>query len=166
MRLSLVLTMGDCYIEDLTWVLMFYWFYETSWGKEIKSEFCRALYLFPNMFDKFNYTGAQMLDSIYHMTLRLLKNHIFGVKTSRFSLILSNVIIDIITLTENLSTTSGLLILLHGIISRRDFMWWTDLFVLGKRRHELEFWSGRIPVCSTSLRIFCPCRWLRYDCCQ
>ena len=25
-----------------------------------------------------------MLDSIYHMTLKLLKNHIFSVKTSRF----------------------------------------------------------------------------------
>ena len=26
------------------------------------------------MFNKFNKTGAQMLDSIYHMTLRLIKN--------------------------------------------------------------------------------------------
>ena len=34
------------YIEDLTWVLMFYWIYWTSWGKEIKSEACRAFYLF------------------------------------------------------------------------------------------------------------------------
>ena len=25
-----------------------------------------------------------MLDSVYHMTLKLLKNHIFGVKMSRF----------------------------------------------------------------------------------
>ena len=38
-----------------------------------------------NEFNKFNNTGAQMLDSIYHMTLKLVKNHIFGVKTSRFS---------------------------------------------------------------------------------
>ena len=42
----------------------------------------------------------------------------FDVKTSRFSLILRNVIMDIITFTENLSTTSGLSILLHGIISQ------------------------------------------------
>ena len=28
--------------------------------------------------NKFNYTGAQMFDSIYHMTLKLIKNHIFG----------------------------------------------------------------------------------------
>ena len=30
------------------------------------------LSLFRSDFDKFNNTGAQMLDSIYHMTLRLL----------------------------------------------------------------------------------------------
>ena len=39
------------------------------------------LSLFPNEFNKFNNTGARMLDFIYHMTLKLLKNHIFGVKT-------------------------------------------------------------------------------------
>ena len=38
------------------------------------------LYLFPNEFDKFNNTGAGMLDSIYHMTLRLLWNFISAVK--------------------------------------------------------------------------------------
>ena len=31
------------------------------------------LYLFRNDFNKFNNTGAQMLDSIYHMTLKYLK---------------------------------------------------------------------------------------------
>ena len=30
------------------------------------------LYLFRNEFDKFNNTRTRMLDSIYHMTLRLL----------------------------------------------------------------------------------------------
>ena len=35
---------------------------------------CEACY----NFNKFSITGAQMLDSIYHMTLKLLKNHIFG----------------------------------------------------------------------------------------
>ena len=43
-----------------------------------------------------------MLDSIYHMTLKILKNCIFGVKPSRFSLILRNVIMGVITLPENL----------------------------------------------------------------
>ena len=42
------------------------------------------LSLFPNKFDKLNNTGAGMLDSIYHMTLKLLKSPIFGVETSRF----------------------------------------------------------------------------------
>ena len=39
------------------------------------------LSLFRNELDKFNNTGARMLDSIYHMTLRSLWNLIFGVKT-------------------------------------------------------------------------------------
>ena len=30
------------------------------------------LSLFRNKFDKFNNTGARMLDSVYHMTLKLL----------------------------------------------------------------------------------------------
>ena len=38
--------------------------------------------LFRNEFNKFNNTGARMLDSIYHITLKLIKNHIFGMKTS------------------------------------------------------------------------------------
>ena len=50
------------------------------------------LSLFRNKFNRFNNTGAQMLDSIYQMTLKLLKNHIFGVKTSRFCHLLRNVI--------------------------------------------------------------------------
>ena len=31
-----------------------------SWGKVIKCEACRAFYHFPNEFNKFNNTGAQM----------------------------------------------------------------------------------------------------------
>ena len=37
----------------------------------------RILSLFRNSFNKFNITGAQMLDSIYHMTIKLLFNHFF-----------------------------------------------------------------------------------------
>ena len=37
--------------------------------------------LFLNEFNKFNNTRARMLDSIYHMTLRLLLNLISAVKT-------------------------------------------------------------------------------------
>ena len=43
-----------------------------------------------------------MVDSIYHMTLEVLNNHIFGVKTSRFCHLLRNDIMDIITLHTNL----------------------------------------------------------------
>ena len=31
-----------------------------------------VLLLFRNKFNKFNYTGTRMLESIYHMTLKLL----------------------------------------------------------------------------------------------
>ena len=35
------------------------------------------LSLFRNKFNKFNNTGARMLNSIYHMTIKLIKNCIF-----------------------------------------------------------------------------------------
>ena len=45
--------------------------------KRDKCEACQAFYFFlPSKFNKFN-----MLDSIYHMILQLLKNHIFIMKT-------------------------------------------------------------------------------------
>ena len=46
-----------------------------------KSDKMRGLSLFCNKFNKFKNTGVRMLDSIYHMTLKLRKYHIFGVKT-------------------------------------------------------------------------------------
>ena len=46
----------------------------------------RVFYLFRNEFNKFNNIGARMLDSIYHMTLKLLKNHIFWHEKSRFGI--------------------------------------------------------------------------------
>ena len=58
--------------------------------------------LFRNEFNRFYNTGARMLDSIYHMTLKILKNCIFGVKTIRTSHILRNVIMDVITFPKNL----------------------------------------------------------------
>ena len=60
------------------------------------------LLLFSNEFNKFNNTVARMLDSIYHNTLELIKNRIFGVKTTKFCHILRNVIMDLITFPENL----------------------------------------------------------------
>ena len=35
-----------------------------------------------NELNNFNYIGAQVLFSIYHMTSKLIQNHIFRVKTS------------------------------------------------------------------------------------
>ena len=58
-----------------------------------------------------------MLDSVYRMTLNTLKNFIFAVKTSRCSLILSNVIMDVITFPDR---NKYLSILLHVIISLSD----------------------------------------------
>ena len=68
----------------------------SSLAKEKKPEACRAFNLFCNKLNKLNNTGAQMLDSIYHMILKILKNCIFGVKMSRFSLILHNLIMDVL----------------------------------------------------------------------
>ena len=51
-----------------------------------------------NEFKKINNTGARMLDSVYHMTLKLVKNRIISVKTSKFCHLLRNVIMDVITL--------------------------------------------------------------------
>ena len=39
------------------------------------------LFLFCNKFNKFNNTRAQMLDSIYHVTLKLLSNLNSAVKS-------------------------------------------------------------------------------------
>ena len=50
------------------------------------------LSLFRNEFNKYNNIRARMLDSFYLMTLKQLKNCIFGVKTPRFCHLLRNVI--------------------------------------------------------------------------
>ena len=53
------------------------------------------LSLFFQQVYKFNHTEADKLDSIYHITLKLLWNCIFGVKTLRFCYYVRNVVIDI-----------------------------------------------------------------------
>ena len=55
------------------------------------------LLLFRDKFNKFNNTDAQMLELIDHMTLKLIKNHIFGMKTSRFCHLSLNIIMNVIT---------------------------------------------------------------------
>ena len=80
------------------------------------------LSLFRNKFNKFNNTGARILDSIHCMTLKLLNNHSFGVKTSRFCHLFCNVIMDVITLWFQISKplVVYIQILLHGIKSLPD----------------------------------------------
>ena len=52
--------------------------------------------IFRNKFDKFNKTGARMLHSIDHISLKLIKDRIFDLKKSRFCHLLRNVIIDVV----------------------------------------------------------------------
>ena len=53
-------------------------------GKSEKMQGLQSLLsFFRNQFNKFNKTGAQLIDSIYHMSLELFCN-IFGVKMSTF----------------------------------------------------------------------------------
>ena len=52
--------------------------------KRDKCEAYWAFCHFRNKFNKFNNTGARMLDSIYHMILKLFLNYFFGVKTLGF----------------------------------------------------------------------------------
>ena len=60
----------------------------------IKCETCRAFYrFFRNEFDYCNNTGSRMLDSTYHMTLKL-----FVVKLSICCHLFRNIIMDVITL--------------------------------------------------------------------
>ena len=54
------------------------------------------LFFFRNELNKSNNTGARMLDSIYHLTLKLLKRCISGVKMSRFCYLLRSVIMHVI----------------------------------------------------------------------
>ena len=56
----------------------------------------RILSLFRNKFNKLNNTRARMLDSIYHMPLRLLLNLISVVNVIIYHYV-RNVVIDVIT---------------------------------------------------------------------
>ena len=46
--------------------------------KDNMQDWSSILSLFRNEFDKFNNTGARMVDSFYHMTLKLLLNCVFA----------------------------------------------------------------------------------------
>ena len=57
---------------------------------------------FYNELNKFNNTRAQMFDSIYHMTLRLLCNLISAIKPLQFYHYVRNTVMDVILFPENL----------------------------------------------------------------
>ena len=76
------------------------------------------LSLFLNELNKFNNTRAGMLDSIYTMT-NTFKSH-FWRKKLYLCHYVRNVVMDVITFPENQQTTSGIQILLHGVISLQD----------------------------------------------
>ena len=61
------------------------------------------LSLFRNEFSKFNNTAAHMLGSIYHMTLKLVRNAFFGVKMSSYCHLFSNVILDAMDVVPKLT---------------------------------------------------------------
>ena len=64
----------------------------------IKCEAFRAFYrFFATNFNKFNKTGARMLDSVYHITLKLLKMN-FWRENIKILPFLRNVIMNVITL--------------------------------------------------------------------
>ena len=74
-----------------------------SWGKSDKMRGLSSIsLLFRKELNKFNYTGARMLESIYHMTLEFIKNRIFGVKMSRLYQLLRNAIMDIRTSSDEI----------------------------------------------------------------
>ena len=50
-----------------------------------------------NAFNKFNNTGPPMLDSFYHMTLKILNNSILRAKTSRLCHFLRNIIMKLLS---------------------------------------------------------------------
>ena len=55
------------------------------------------LSLFHNKFNKFNNTAARVLDSIYQITSKLLKNRFSGVLGEDFAIRLRSVVVDVIT---------------------------------------------------------------------
>ena len=58
------------------------------------------LSFFRNKINKFDNTGERLLDSIYHMTLRLLLNLISGVKKLYFCHYVRNIVMDVITVNN------------------------------------------------------------------
>ena len=65
---------------------MFIEFIKQVEEKRQNAQLAEHLFLFCNKLNKFNNTGAQIVDSFYHMTLELLKYSIFGMKAQDFAI--------------------------------------------------------------------------------
>ena len=78
--------------------------------------FLSIVSLFRNKFNKINNTGARIMDFIYRLTLKLLKNRILDAKTSRFFHLLRNVIMDVITIRYQSINHWLFIDLLHGVL--------------------------------------------------
>ena len=96
-----------------------------KFGKKIRCEAVPSiLSVFPNKFNKFSNTGAQMQNSIYHMTLKSHFNSECRTKMSQFWLQKTQHFYgrQHIMLRYNLHiySTSGLSFLMHGFITLSD----------------------------------------------
>ena len=96
-------------------------------GKKIRCEALPSiLSVFPNKFNKFNNTRAQMQDSIYHMTLKSHFISKFCTKTSRFRHQKTRRFYGhqhiMLRRKLHIQSTSGLSFLMHGFITLSDAM--------------------------------------------
>ena len=100
------------------------------------------LSLFLNLFNKFDNTGAQVIDSVYHITLNLFCNHIFGVKMPRFCHLYSTLLLGSLhNVTEMCKLLSGVWILIHRGIYMSAPVLLNLLNKLGKRDKMLGLTS-------------------------
>ena len=94
------------------------------------------LSLFHNKFDKFNHSRARMLESIYHMALRLLQNLISVVKNVMILSLCRQPCCDYGSYNiPRKSTTTGWSISLHGVISLPDVSHMISCHICPSRTH-------------------------------
>ena len=99
------------------WMLMNNWIYWIR-RKRSNERFARHFIAFHSKFNKLNNTGAPMLESIYHMSLKVLWNHVFFLHENAETVTYCYDCHWVMLLS--MKTTSGLLILIHGIILLPD----------------------------------------------
>ena len=90
---------GTCslYIGSCMSALVLLNLFNELWKRDKMGGLLSILTIFRMELDKFNNAGARMLDSVYHMTFKLCKNHTFVVKHQDFVIFYVNFIMDVIT---------------------------------------------------------------------